>query len=117
MALRSIASRTAVWVLAGSTLVLSAVGTLLLTLTRTQILDHTHHEAAALAASAGSQIQARIGRVAASGRMLAAIIDTRQGDAESLLRDTLAANRDMDGLAAVFRPSSDPGSVPRTRHS
>ena len=112
MAFRSIASRTALWVLVGSALVLAAVGTLLLTLTRTQILDHTHHEAAALAASAGSQIRGRIGRVAASARMLAAIIDTRQGDAESLLRDTLAANRDMDGLAAVFRPPSDPGSAP-----
>lgn len=112
MALRSIASRTALWVLVGSTLVLAAVGTLLLTLTRTQILDHTHHEAAALAASAGSQIQARIGRVAASARMLAAIIDTRQGDAEPLLRDTLAANLDLDGLAAVFRPSPDLGSAP-----
>lgn len=112
MAFRSIASRTALWVLVGSALVLAAVGTLLFTLTRTQILDHTHHEAAALAASAGSQIRGRIGRVAASARMLAAIIDTRQGDAESLLRDTLAANRDMDGLAAVFRPPSDPGSAP-----
>jgi sigma-B regulation protein RsbU (phosphoserine phosphatase) len=105
LALRSIASRTALWVLAGSTLVLAAVGTLLLSLTRTQILEHTHHEAAALAASAGSQIQARIDRVAGSARMLAAIIGTRQDDAEPLLRDTLAANPDMDGLAAVFRPS------------
>jgi sigma-B regulation protein RsbU (phosphoserine phosphatase) len=112
LALRSIASRTALWALVGSTLVLGAVGTLLLTLTRTQILDHTHHEAAALAASAGSQIQARIGRVAASARMLAAIVGTRRDDAEPLLRDTLAANLDMDGLAAVFRPSPEPGSAP-----
>lgn len=107
LALRSIASRTALWVLLGSTLVLAAIGSLLLNLTRTQILEHTHHEAAALAAQAGSQIQARIDRVAVSARMLAAIIDTRQNDAEPLLRDTLAANRDMDGLAAVFRPSPD----------
>jgi sigma-B regulation protein RsbU (phosphoserine phosphatase) len=112
LALRSIASRTALWVLAGSTLVLAAVGALLLSLTRTQILEHTHHEAAALAASAGSQIQARIDRVAGSAQMLAAIIDTRQSDAEPLLRDTLAANLDMDGLAAAFRPSPNPTDAP-----
>ena len=111
MALRSIASRTALWVLVGSTLVLAAIGALLLNLTRTQILEHTHHEAAALAAHAGSQIQARIDRVAVSARMLAAIIDTRQDDAEPLLRDTLAANLDMDGLAAVFRPSPNPADA------
>jgi len=35
LALRSIASRTALWVLAGSTLVLAAIGALLLSLTRT----------------------------------------------------------------------------------
>jgi len=112
LALRSIASRTALWVLVGSTLVLAAMGALLLNLTRTQILEHTHHEAAALAAHAGSQIQARIDRVAVSARMLAAIIDTRQDDAEPLLRDTLAANLDMDGLAAVFRPSPNPADAP-----
>jgi sigma-B regulation protein RsbU (phosphoserine phosphatase) len=112
LALRSTASRTALWVLIGSTLVLAAIGALLLNLTRTQILEHTHHEAAALAAHAGSQIQARIDRVAVSARMLAAIIDTRQDDAEPLLRDTLAANLDMDGLAAVFRPSPNPADAP-----
>ena len=111
LALRSIASRTALWVLAGSTLVLAAIGALLLSLTRTQILEHTHHEAAALAANAGSQIQARIDRVAVSARMLATLIGTRQADAEPLLRDTLAANLDMDGLAAVFRPSPNPADA------
>ncbi|WP_343850147.1 SpoIIE family protein phosphatase [Rhodanobacter soli] len=110
--MRSIASRTALWVLVGSTLVLAAIGALLLSLTRTQILEHTHHEAAALAANAGSQIQARIDRVAVSARMLAAIVATRQDDAEPLLRDTLAANLDMDGLAAVFRPSPNPAHAP-----
>jgi sigma-B regulation protein RsbU (phosphoserine phosphatase) len=108
LALRSIAARTALWVLLGSTLVLATIGTLLLHLTRTQILEHTHREAAALAAHAGSQIQARIDHVAVSARMLAAIIATRRDDAEPLLRDTLAANMDMDGLAAVFRPAPDP---------
>jgi sigma-B regulation protein RsbU (phosphoserine phosphatase) len=44
--------------------------------------------------------------------MLAAIIATRQDDAEPLLRDTLAANLDMDGLAAVFGPSSNPADAP-----
>ena len=108
MVLRSIASRMALWVLAGSTLVLAAIGTLLLSLTRAQILQLTHHEAAALAASAGSEIQARIDRVAISTQMLATIIATRQDSAEPLLRDTLQANRDIDGLAAAFKPSSDP---------
>ena len=110
MVLRSIASRTAWWVLVGSTLVLGAIGGLLLALTRAQILQHTHHEAAALAANAGSQIQARVDRVAVSAQMLAAIIASRQDDAEPLLRDTLAANLDIDGLAAVFRPPLDPAA-------
>lgn len=105
----------ALWVLLGSMLVLAATGALLLALTRTQILEHTHREAASLAANAGSQIQARIDRVAVSARMLAAIIDTRQDDAEPLLRDTLAADPDMDGLAAVFRPSPNPtDALPRS---
>ena len=110
MVLRSIASRTAWWVLVGSTLVLGAIGGLLLALTLAQILQHTHHEAAALAANAGSQIQARVDRVAVSAQMLAAIIASRQDDAEPLLRDTLAANLDIDGLAAVFRPPLDPAA-------
>jgi sigma-B regulation protein RsbU (phosphoserine phosphatase) len=112
MALRSIASRTALWVLVGSTVVLAAIGALLLSLTRAQILQHTHHEAAALAANAGSQIQARIDRVAVSAQMLATIVATRQDDAEPLLRDTLSTNLDMDGLAAVFTPSPDPADAP-----
>jgi Serine phosphatase RsbU, regulator of sigma subunit len=101
----------ALWVLAGSTLVLAAIGALLLSLTRAQILQHTHREAAALAASAGSQIQTRIDRVAVSAQMLATIIATRQDSAEPLLRDTLQADHDMDGLAAVFKPSSEPGDI------
>jgi len=112
MVLRSIASRMALWVLAGSTLVLAAIGVLLLSLTCAQILQHTHREAAALAASAGSEIQARIDRVAISAQMLATIIATRQDSAEPLLRDTLQANHDIDGLAAVFRPSSSPVDAP-----
>lgn len=111
MVLHSISSRMALWVLAGSTLVLATVGALLFSFTRAQILQHSHHEAAALAASAGSQIQARIDRVAVSAQMLATIIATRQESAEPLLRDTLQANHDMDGLAAVFKPSSEPGDI------
>lgn len=110
VALRSIASRMALWVLVGSTAVLAASGALLLGLTRAQILEHTHREAASLAANAGSQIQARIDHVAVSARMLAAIIGSRQDDAEPLLRDTLAADPDMDGLAAAFRPAADPAA-------
>jgi sigma-B regulation protein RsbU (phosphoserine phosphatase) len=41
LALRSIASRTALWVLLGSTLVLAATKALLLNLTRTQILKRS----------------------------------------------------------------------------
>jgi sigma-B regulation protein RsbU (phosphoserine phosphatase) len=112
MILRSIASRLALWVLIGSTLVLATVGTLLFSLVRTQILQHTHHEAAALAAHAGSQIQARIDRVAVSAQMLAAIISNRQDGAEPMLRDALLANHDIDGLAAVFKPSPKPSEAP-----
>ena len=112
MILRSIASRLALWVLIGSTLVLATVGTLLFSLVRTQILQHTHHEAAALAAHAGSQIQARIDRVAVSAQMLAAIISNRQDGAEPMLRDALLANHDIDGLAAVFKPSPNPSEAP-----
>jgi Serine phosphatase RsbU, regulator of sigma subunit len=109
MVVRSIASRMALWVLAGSTLVLAAVGALLFSLTRAQILQHTHREAAALAAGAGSQIQARIDRVAVSAQMLATIVATRQDSTEPLLRDALQADHDIDGLAAAFKPSSAPG--------
>jgi sigma-B regulation protein RsbU (phosphoserine phosphatase) len=112
MILRSIASRLALWVLIGSTLVLAIVGTLLFSLVRTQILEHTHHEAAALAAHAGSQIQARIDRVAVSAQMLAAIISSRRDNAEPMLRDALLANHDIDGLAAVFKPSPNPSEDP-----
>lgn len=112
MILRSIASRLALWVLIGSTLVLATVGTLLFSLVRTQILQHTHHEAAALAAHAGSQIQARVDRVAVSAQMLAAIVSNRQDSAEPMLRDALLANHDIDGLAAVFKPSPNPSDAP-----
>ena len=106
MVMRSIASRMALWVLAGSALVLAVIGALLLSLTRAQILEHADREAAALAANAGNQIQTRIDRVAVSTKMLASMIATRQDMAEQLLRDTLKANQDMAGLAAAIRPAA-----------
>jgi len=92
---------------------LAAIGALLLGLTRAQLLQHTHHEAAALAASAGSEIQARIDRAAISAQMLATIVATSQERVELPLHDTMQANHDIDGQAAVFRPSSNPLDVPR----
>jgi len=104
MVMRSIASRMALWVLAGSALVLGLIGIWLLDLTRAQILEHTHHEAAALAANAGSQIQNRLDRVAVSARIVSSMIATQPGDAEQLLRDALKANTDLSGMAAAFKP-------------
>ncbi|HWU77830.1 MAG TPA: SpoIIE family protein phosphatase [Rhodanobacter sp.] len=95
----------ALWVLAGSVLVLGAIGVMLLSLTRTQILEQTHREAAAITANAGSQIQNRIDRISVSARMLSRMIASRPDDAEALLRDALSTNHDLAGLAAAFKPS------------
>lgn len=102
---RSIASRLALWVLSGSMLVLAVIGGTLLTQTRRQVLQHTHREATALAKGAASRIETRIDHVTATTRLLATLVATRTDHAEPLARDTLAANKDMAGLAIVFSPS------------
>jgi sigma-B regulation protein RsbU (phosphoserine phosphatase) len=107
MAWRSIASRLALWLLAGSVLVLVIVGTTLFTRTRTQILAHAHGEAVALSRAAADRIEARLGRVAASAQLLASLAGSGTRDVSGLLRDGLRANADIDGLALATAPVGD----------
>lgn len=107
MAFRSIASRLALWVLAGSTLVLVISGLLFFDRAREQILQHTHREAFALTGAAANRISSRIGRVSNTTQLLAGLMVTRGDDAASLLRDALSANNDLAGLSADFVPDAD----------
>jgi sigma-B regulation protein RsbU (phosphoserine phosphatase) len=104
MALRSIASRLALWLLAGSVLVLVIVGTALFTRTRTQILAHAHGEATALSRAAADRIESRLGRVAATTQLLASLTGSGTRDVEALLRDSLQSNTDIAGLAVAPAP-------------
>ncbi|HEX7112097.1 MAG TPA: SpoIIE family protein phosphatase [Mizugakiibacter sp.] len=101
----SIASRLALWTLLGSATVLVGSGAVLLGHTRRQLLQQTHREAAALADGAATAIQARLNRVVIATQLLAALAATRDGEQEGLLRDALAANDDLAGLAVVMAPS------------
>jgi phosphoserine phosphatase RsbU/P len=112
MVLRSIASRLALWVLAGSTLVLTASGALLLVQTREQILRQTHREAAALAVSAASRIEGRLDHVTIMAGLLETLLANRRDDAGSLIKDALIANQDISGIAAAFVPV---GLVPQDK--
>jgi sigma-B regulation protein RsbU (phosphoserine phosphatase) len=107
MVLRSIASRLALWVLAGSTLVLTATGALLLVQTREQILRQTHREASALAVSAASRIQGRLDHVTIMAGLLETLLANRRDDAASLIHDALVANRDISGISAAFTPTGN----------
>jgi sigma-B regulation protein RsbU (phosphoserine phosphatase) len=104
MALRSIASRLALWLLAGSMLVLIMVGTALFVRTRAQILDHAHGEAMVLSRAAADRIEARLGRVAAATQVLASLAGSGNRDAGALLRDSLRTNEDLAGIAIVPAP-------------
>ncbi|HET6553842.1 MAG TPA: SpoIIE family protein phosphatase [Dyella sp.] len=110
MLLRSIASRLSLWVLAGSLAVLAVAGGLLFYRISDQILQHSHGEASALANEAGNRIELRLARVADTTRTLATVIGRRHDDAEPMLRDALAQNADLSGLAAAFSPQ--PGNPP-----
>ena len=112
MVLRSIASRLAVWVLAGTLLVVVAGGLLLFRVVRQQILEQTHRESAVLAGDVSHRIQHRLDKVADTAQMLAALIGPRPDDAEPLIRDALAHNADLDGLAAAYVPASIDASAP-----
>ncbi|MEI7037423.1 SpoIIE family protein phosphatase [Fulvimonas yonginensis] len=94
----------ALWLLVGSVLVLVVVGMALFVQTREQILVHTHGEALALSRAAADRIEARLGRVAASTRLLAAIAASDTRDAEGLLRTSLRADPDLAGLAIAPLP-------------
>jgi len=104
---RSIASRLSLWMLAGSVSVLAVVGGMLFYRVSRQILEQAHGEATALANEAGSRIEQRLARVADTTQMLAAVVGPRPDTAEPILRDALARNADLSGLAAAFVPSAD----------
>ncbi|WP_201314379.1 SpoIIE family protein phosphatase [Dyella sp. EPa41] len=107
MLLRSIASRLSLWVLAGSVSVLAVAGGVLFYRVSQQILEQAHGEATALASEAGNRIEQRLARVADTAQTLAAVIGPRPDDAEVMLRDALARNADLSGLAAAFVPMAE----------
>lgn len=104
MVLRSVASRLALWVLAGSAVVLVAAGTLLFRLVGQQVLEHSQREAAALASDAGHRIQQRLDRAVGMSQVLAAIIGAQPTEARPLIQDAMQRNPDLAGLAAAFVP-------------
>lgn len=106
MALRSIASKLALWVLSGTAVVLGVGGVLLFQLVGNETLTHAHRESLALASDASNRIQERLDKVTNTDQVLAAIIGPRPADAEPLLRDAILHNPDLSGLAAAFVPGS-----------
>lgn len=110
MLLRSIASRLSVWVLAGSVAVLAIAGGVLFYRVSAQILAQAHGEATALANEAGNRIEQRLARVADTTQTLAGVVSARPEGIEVMLRDALARNGDLSGLAAAFVPA--PGNPP-----
>jgi len=106
---RSIASRLSLWVLAGSVAVLAIVGGVLFQRVSQQILTQAHGEATALANEAGNRIEQRLARVAdtAQALTLATRVAQGPGEIEALLRDAVARNPDLSGLAAAFVPLPD----------
>jgi sigma-B regulation protein RsbU (phosphoserine phosphatase) len=106
MVLRSLASRLAVWVLSGATLVFVASGIWLFRMVGQQMLQQAHRESEALASQGGSLIQERMDKVTNTARVLAAIVGPRPLDAEPLIRDAMAENPDLAGLAAAFVPAT-----------
>jgi sigma-B regulation protein RsbU (phosphoserine phosphatase) len=107
MALRSIASRLALGVLAGTMLVVVAGGFLLFRRVGDQILEQTHRESQALANDAGDRIEQRLDKITHAAQMLAALIGPRPDDAQSLIHDAVQHNPDLAGLAAAYIPQSD----------
>ena len=106
MVLRSLASRLAVWVLSGATVVFVASGFLLFRMVGQQLLQQAHRETEALASQGGSLIQERMDKVTNTARVLAAIIGPRPLDAEPLIHDAMTNNADLAGLAAAFIPDT-----------
>ncbi|GLQ47803.1 IcfG protein [Dyella lipolytica] len=106
MAVRGIASRLALWVLAGTMLVIVTGGLLLFRFMGHQILEQTHRESEALASDGGNRIQQRLDKVTNSAQMLASLIGPRPDDAQSLIHDVMQHNPDLAGLAAAYIPHS-----------
>jgi sigma-B regulation protein RsbU (phosphoserine phosphatase) len=106
MALRSLASRLALWVLAGTSLVFVASGYLLFRVVGHQLLQQAQRESGALASQGSSLIQERLDNITNTARVLASVIGPRPPDAAPLIHDALAANPDLAGLAAAFVPES-----------
>ncbi|GAB3788107.1 SpoIIE family protein phosphatase [Dyella agri] len=107
MLFRSIASRLSLWVLAGSVAVLAAAAGALFYRVSGQVLEQAHGEASALANEAGNRIEQRLARVADMSQTLAAVMASRPEGTEIVLRDALARNTDLSGLAAAFVPAPD----------
>lgn len=106
MIFRSVASRLAVWVLAGATVVFVASGVLLFRMIGQQLLQQAHRESEALASQGSSLIQERMDKVTTTARVLAAIIGPRPLSAARLVKDAMAENPDLAGLAAAFAPDT-----------
>jgi sigma-B regulation protein RsbU (phosphoserine phosphatase) len=104
MVLRSVATRLALGVLLGSTLVMVVTGGLLLSHVREQTLSRTEREAAAVAGSAASRIQGRTDGVATVTRILAGLLETRRPQAATIIRDTLAVSPQLVDISAAFVP-------------
>ncbi|HKR76982.1 MAG TPA: SpoIIE family protein phosphatase [Rhodanobacter sp.] len=72
-----------------------------------QVLEQAHGEASALANEAGNRIEQRLARVADTSQALAAAMVLRPNGADAMLRDAVARNPDLSGLAAAFVPAAD----------
>lgn len=110
MVLRSIATRLAVSVLAGTLLVVVAGGLLLFRVVRQQILEQAHRESTVLAGDVSHRIQHRLDKVTDTAQTLAALIGPRPDDAQTLLSDALRHNADLAGLAAAYVPAAMGGA-------
>jgi len=106
MASRSIASRLALGVLAGTTLVIVAGGYMLFRVMGHQILERSHRESATLASDAGNRIEQRLDKITDTTQMLAALVGPRPDDAASLIHDAVQHNPDLAGLSAAYIPHS-----------
>jgi len=103
---RSLASRLALWVLSGATLVFVASGFLLFRMVGGQILEQAHRESGALAIEGSSLIQERLDKITDTARVLATIVGPRPFDAEPLIHDAMAGDADLAGLAVAFIPGT-----------
>lgn len=106
MVVRSLASRLALWVLSGATLVFVASGFLLFRMVGGQILEQAHRESGALAIEGSSLIQERLDKITDTARVLATIVGPRPFDAEPLIHDAIAGDSDLAGLAVAFVPGT-----------